>query len=131
MLKAAADHAIFEKIAVDGTFTSIRQVAENTVLRLVGPLNGGLWSLGRFWINVWTGADLEKHRPVDALAKLEPSRLLVIHGTDDRVIPFSEGQALNRATGGQAQFIEVDGYGHAETIAHPDYAAWLDAFFDP
>ncbi len=129
VLRAAATFKIFRRIAIDGTFTSVRQVADATVLRFTGPLRTPIWHLGRFWIRLWTGADLNRHRPIDNVAEIPGEKLLIIHGTTDRVIPFDEGLALHEATGGRARFLRVEGYGHAETISHPDYAVWLDDFF--
>ncbi len=129
ILTAQGKYRLFDRIAVDGTFASIRTVAENAVLRFAGPLSGPLWQCGRFWIRIWTGADLENHRPIDQLTNITPGKLLIIHGTADPVIPFGEGEALHEATNRRAQIRRVDGYGHAETIIHPEYQTWLGEFF--
>ena len=131
VLTAAGRDGIFDKIAVDATFSSIRHVAAAVVLRFAGPLKTPIWQAGRFWIQAWTGADLERHRPIDSISNIPPEKLLIIHGTADKVIPFAEGVALHAATGKRARFIQVDDYGHAETIAHPNYSTWLDEFFQP
>lgn len=131
MLTAAARFGIFDRICVDATFASVRGVARASVLHWTGPFAEPIWQGGRFWIWVWTGADLEKHRPVDAIGRLDPKRLLIIHGTEDKVIPYSEGLALHAATGGKAGFWSVEGAGHAETVNNPDYETRLRTFFLP
>lgn len=131
VLRAVARHGIFDKVVIDATFTSVHDMAEGQVLHWLGPLRRPVWQAGCFWIQCWTGADLNQHRPVDDVRSIDPAKLLLVHGTDDHVIPVAHGRALHEATGGHAVFHMVDGYGHTETIHHPDYATWLDEFFKP
>ena len=90
-----------------------------------------MWTVGNKTIQWWTGADLNTHRPVDHVSQISPEKLLIIHGTADKIIPFEESVALHEATGSKARFIQVDDYGHTETIGHPAYARWLDEFLNP
>ncbi len=101
------------------------------MLRFVGPFDTVIWRLGCFWARMWTGTDLDRHRPIDAVSQMAPDRLLILHGTSDGLISIEEGRALHEAIGRQARFIAVKGYRHAETLHHPDYARWLDEFFGP
>ena len=131
VLTAAGKHQIFDRVIVDATFSTVRRVADQVVLRHLGPLRSPIWAVGRQTIVAWTGADLDTHRPIDHIVNIPPEKLLIIHGTADKIIPFEEGVALHKATGNKAKFIQVDDYGHAETISHPAYAQWLDEFLKP
>ncbi len=122
---------LFDKIIVDSTFARVRDVAEATVLRPFGPFKTPLWTSANFWIQVWTGADLNDHQPELLISHIKSSKLLIIHGTADSIIPHDQGQRLHEATNRQATFRSVAGYGHAETISHPNYASWLGEFFKP
>lgn len=130
VLTAAGKHDIFDKVAVDSTFASVRHVANAAVLKYAGPAKGWLWHSGCFWIRLWTGADLNAHRPIDHLSGRDPTTLLIIHGTADPIIPFEEGEALFEQMGHAATFHQAEGYGHAETIHHPEYREWLRDFFE-
>ncbi len=58
--------------------------------------------------------------------------LLVIHGTEDALIPFDEGVALFEAANDPKEFLEVEGAGHNDVsmVAGRDYGRlirhWLD-----
>lgn len=56
--------------------------------------------------------------------------LLVIHGTADRVIPFSHGKSLYAAAAGPKSHLRVEGAGHNDLIETAGDAYWqaLDGF---
>ena len=54
----------------------------------------------------------EGNEPIDALPKLPPRPLLVIHGTADSIAPFELGQALFAAASEPKTLRVVDGGGH-------------------
>ena len=67
----------------------------------------------------------EERRLVAALT----SPVLVIHGTDDRVIPLARSEELARLTGGRLAVIE--GSGHEPQYRHPDeFNAIIDSFLN-
>ncbi len=43
--------------------------------------------------------------------------LLVVHGTEDRIVPFSEGRRLHRAAGAGAELLAIEGAGHNDLFA--------------
>lgn len=53
--------------------------------------------------------------------------LLITHGTEDRVIPFSQGEKLFAAAGEGAEFLPIAGAGHNDffAVAGSDYLAML------
>jgi dipeptidyl aminopeptidase/acylaminoacyl peptidase len=57
--------------------------------------------------------------------------VLVLHGTDDDLIPISDGQRLVDhlgKAGRNAQFVPLVGANHHNTAHHPDYAAQISDF---
>jgi pimeloyl-ACP methyl ester carboxylesterase len=67
----------------------------------------------------------EERRLVAALT----TPVLVIHGTDDQVIPLARSEELARLTGGELAIVQ--GSGHEPQYRHPDEVnALLDSFFN-
>jgi hypothetical protein len=63
-----------------------------------------------------------------ALVRLIRLPVLILHGTDDRTVPFAMGERLARAFGNEAQLIALPGLGHgipSETIL-PLVRDWLN-----
>ena len=56
--------------------------------------------------------------------------VLVLHGREDEVIPFSHGEALFRAAPGRKLAGWVDGAGHNDftTVAGARHGEWLQEF---
>lgn len=56
---------------------------------------------------------------MDSLAKIGRVRcpILIIHSSDDEVVPFEHGRRLHEAAGPGALFVAVEGAGHNETRA--------------
>ena len=57
--------------------------------------------------------------------------VLVVHGTRDEIIPFSEGEKLYRSASGNAEFLPVEGAGHNDffAVAGEEYLRLLRARF--
>jgi uncharacterized protein len=94
VLTAAATEKTFDRIIVDATFSEVRRVADQVVLRHLGPLRSPIWAVGPETIEWWTGSDLDAHHPIDHIANIPPEKLLIVHGTSDKIIPFTESVAL-------------------------------------
>ncbi|MBI4083408.1 MAG: alpha/beta hydrolase [Candidatus Lambdaproteobacteria bacterium] len=100
-------------LILESTFTSVKAMA-----RQVLPI---------------PGIELLLHARYDTLARMPGLRmpLLVIHGTDDEMIPFAMGQALfEAATVADKTFRAVPGASHNDTYvrAGADYYRWLREF---
>ena len=76
----------------------------------------------------WT-RELREIRPVLLATKIPPRPLLIVHGTEDDVVPIAEARALADAAGGQAELRTITGAGHR--LRHDPRAVavllgWLD-----
>ncbi|MBN1443101.1 MAG: alpha/beta hydrolase, partial [Planctomycetes bacterium] len=129
VVRAAAEHGIFDRLVIDSSFSAMEDVALSSVLRPIGPLARPVWTLGCFWGRLWTGFDFHQHRPGDLIAKIAQRPLLLIHGLEDHLIPSSESVRLREAAGGRAELWLVEGAGHAESILAPGYESRLGEFF--
>jgi fermentation-respiration switch protein FrsA (DUF1100 family) len=69
--------------------------------------------------------------PKDAVMKLAPVPLLIIHGSKDQVVPVAQGRQLFETAGKPKTMIEVNGGGHGDSLTLNDGAyrkkvlAWL------
>jgi pimeloyl-[acyl-carrier protein] methyl ester esterase len=67
-------------------------------------------------------ADLDRldSEEVDFTLLREVPRILVFHGTGDRIVPLARGEELARFLGGRATFFSIEGAGHALPFTHVD-----------
>ncbi len=68
------------------------------------------WPLGH---TVPDKYDNMKHLPATE------SPVMIVHGTDDDVIPYRHGKALHEANTPRSEFVSVDGYGHNDVWSAP------------
>lgn len=78
------------------------------------------------------GIDPDVIRPVDAVARLAPRPLLVVHGALDPIVPVARAQALYAAASEPKRLVVFDNVGHGGFAeAEPErYASLLTEFFD-
>jgi putative redox protein len=73
--------------------------------------------------------ELREIRPLALAGKIPPRPLLLVHGSDDDVVPHAEARGLSDAAGGQAELRTISGAGHR--LRHDPRAVavllgWLD-----
>lgn len=86
-------------VIVDGTFASYQGMARH----IGGEMGAQIVS--------------EEWAAQDSVAKLAPTPLLVIHGTDDRVVPFAQGEALFQKGGVNKTLLKIPGGGHQDSLS--------------
>ena len=78
-------------------------------------------------------ADLQRHDLLRAAGGVSPRPLLIVHGTDDRVVPFSDAEDLYGAAGEPKELKPIPGADHQFTGRHREvwevFYAWLDRYF--
>lgn len=102
-LVAAAARPAVRAVVAEATFPSYRAIASARA-GILAPLVP---------LFVAAGSD-----PIDALPELASRPLLVVHGTDDRIVPFALGQQLFAQATGPKQFHRAEGCGHATPWLH-------------
>ena len=128
-VRAAAEYQIFDKLIVDATFASIKDVAMETKFCYLGPFDSTAWQISRLWYRIFTGKDIEEFGPINDIGKIE-SPILLIHGTHDPVIPHSESDKLLAAAKQGTELWKVVGAGHSGSFHHPGYSKRIVTFFD-
>jgi hypothetical protein len=106
-------------LVVDCAFSSYRGIA-----RIVAEANPVLRQLAPIGVRVLPGPDRD---PVTAIRALTMP-LFLIHGTDDEVIPFSEGKALDAAAPQPHTFLAIEGGLHVDALNSPSVRDRVDAF---
>lgn len=69
---------------------------------------------------------LDQFRSIDVIPTVK-APLLVLHGTEDRVIPFAFGERLFAAAPGPKQFVRIEGGSHTRNLEGAGLAA-VDSF---
>ena len=87
-------------------------------------------------VTVWiaeerAGIDVRQARPMDVIARISPRPILIIHGTDDFVIPIDNSQRNFAAAREPKQLWLVPGakHGQAHMVAKAEYEKRVDEFF--
>lgn len=62
------------------------------------------------------GFDIERAAPVDAIGALEPRPVLLIHGTDDPIIPYEHARRLKAAAGPATEIWPLAGAEHTQGV---------------
>lgn len=135
LISAASDASeegrAIQAIAVYGTFDDLSLEMDSvTEDRFVPALCWLIRKLGLPLASVHCGSDLTQFAPARDLDRLWPRPILVIHGMDDRVIPFERGQRLYQMSSQPRQRIWVPRAGHNEVIDDEPTAQRVREFFD-
>lgn len=113
-------HIKVHGVVVDSSFSSFRRIARQKLSEA--------WLT---WLVQWplsftfTG----KYASVKSIQHLSPMSVLVIHGTQDRVIPYSHGEALFKAAKEPKAFWPVEGGRHIDFVVKPDNRRRLLEYF--
>lgn len=94
-------------IIVEGAFSSYRQIAKE-------KLNDSWFTWALQWPLSFTISD--EFRPIDAIAQLSPTPLLLIHSESDEVVPFHHATELFAAAREPKQFWRMHGIAHIHTF---------------
>lgn len=102
-----------------------RGVTDRTGLPGFPFANAILWFMG-----YEAGADMFGQRPLDVIAAIAPRPALIMHGTDDGLIPVEHGQRLYAAAGEPKALYIAEGGGHTGLFRHnpADYERVVLAF---
>ncbi len=96
-------------VVIESTFSSYRNIAQEKARAL--PVSGS--ALGSAPALLATG----DYNPIEYVDKLAPIPLLLIHGTEDPIIPASHSQRLLEKAGQPKQLWLLNGGGHVEAFS--------------
>jgi len=131
---AAADDQRIAAVVADSAWTDQDfQLARLGVVD-IGPVRLPLPPFGVFAANVMVGADVTRARPLDAIARISPRPILLIHSADDEnaTTPLEGARKLFAAAGEPKELWVAPRGGHVGAInAFPDeYRARVLAFLN-
>ncbi|NWF80773.1 MAG: alpha/beta hydrolase [Chloroflexi bacterium] len=131
-LLAAADAPDVAAVVADSSFSAGREVVADAV-RSVLPLPPEVLVLAADeLVHLRHGYRFSRVRPVDAIARLTPRPVLLIHGAADHVVPVTHAQRLYAAAGEPRELWIVDGADHcgAYFADRVTYCRRVTGFFD-
>jgi pimeloyl-ACP methyl ester carboxylesterase len=108
-----------------GTGVAVRLAAERPVAGLV--LDAPYTSTADvasliYWYAPVGWLMLDQFRSIDLIGQVK-APILVLHGTADRVVPFSLGERLYKAAPEPKRFVRLDGEGHSRNLEQGGMAA--------
>ncbi len=128
-LRSAAEYQIFDKLVVDASFSSVKNLALETKFCYLGPFAPFAWNISRLWFFAYVGKDIENYAPESDIARISKP-IFLIHGTDDPIIPHTETYRLRAAAEPGTRVWFVEGAGHSSSFHHPDYPQRMLDFFE-
>jgi fermentation-respiration switch protein FrsA (DUF1100 family) len=131
-LLAAADDPRFRAVVDDSGFSDAPGVIASSFEHFIGLPPFPFATITTAIAGWRTGIDLKRIRPVDAVARIAPRPLLIIHCMGDRVVlPVNSERNFNAA--GEPKFIwriSAGGHANGHAIARQEYERRVIDFFD-
>lgn len=130
---ADSNHTLFMGISM-GAAVSIRLAVETwspLAMALVAPF-ASLRDMGRLFYPTltWSGRLIGNRYHSVALVNQIRCPLLILHGIDDELVPFSQGRKLFEAAREPKRMVAVDAAGHMNVGDYPEFwdglCDWLD-----
>jgi len=112
VIRAQAELQVFKFVIAQSTFTSVPDLVSDVV-----PLSTGLPAFPFapmivFFGKQQTGIDVNAVNSVNELQRFNNTPILIMHGTEDDWIPYSQGQALYESAKEPKQFYAIQGAKH-------------------
>lgn len=94
----------FRAVIADSAFADSRRIIRDSVARL--PVLGFLLKYPLSWL-----IDAS-YNPEDAVGRISPTPVLILHSMDDPIVPYTHGEALFEHAGSPKELWEYKGAGH-------------------
>jgi len=117
-LLAAAELGAIGAVIADSSFTSVRDAIGAELARRTGlpaGLAGVLMPGLRLLTRLTEGVEVDDAAPVEAMGRIAPRPVLLIHGTADAVIPYEQAERL-QAAGPSAVLWPLRGAAHTQGV---------------
>jgi uncharacterized protein len=112
---AAAETAAIEAVVADSSYARLDQSVERVTRRFWSPFASLASRRVRRLGERLIGAPLASVAPVEAIARISPRPVLIIHGMRDRLTDVEDAHALYRACGEPKELWIIEQAGHART----------------
>ena len=114
-LRAAAEDPRIAALVLEAPYLDLEETLAALLRRFRLPLSRPLARLALARAGRLAGVSLTLPRPLDLAARVA-TPTLIVHGSDDRLIPLADARRLAGAFPRPALLIDVDGAGHANAI---------------
>ena len=130
-LLAAAEEPRIQAIVADSSFSVMRDVVHHRVAAHRLPARMVV-ELADHWTGRLYGYRFHSVRPVEAIQRLAPRPVLLIHGTADAIIPVEHGYQLHEAASDSCELWIAEGAAHcgAYFLDRPAYVQRVHTFFE-
>ena len=127
-LRAAAEYQIFDRLVIDATFSSVKNLALDTKFCYLGPFGSTAWNISRVWYFAFVRTDIENYGPESDIVEINVP-IFLIHGTADPIIPHTESEKLQAANPNAKLWLVKDA-GHSMSFHDLRYPIRVLNFFD-
>jgi fermentation-respiration switch protein FrsA (DUF1100 family) len=130
LVLAAAEDSRIEALHVDAVFARAFDITRNIIRGPPEPLLSYVRYTGTALACLESGTNLFALAPINAVGRIAPRPIMLVHGDADELIPLAQGQAVYEAAGPPKSFHVVRGAGHCQTLDRetPEYERRMVAF---
>ncbi len=131
LIHAAKEDTRIKALVVDSSFSDVETMAKRVVdlVRFVPPfLTDTIARLGLMFVDLECGFPLRDYAPQQVIPHIHDRPVLIIHGKNDRLIPWGESKSLYDKARSPKEFYWVESAGHYATLVEPDYRHRLRQF---
>jgi pimeloyl-ACP methyl ester carboxylesterase len=117
-------------VVSDSSFATLEDAAGETLRRLYHLPRYPVVSVALWLAERLVGCRRDEARPLDHVGRIAPRPILLIHGTEDGLVPLSQALLLYEAAGEPKQLWTVAGAGHvaARLLDFDGYVERVDRF---
>ena len=125
LLSAAADERIGAVVSIAGFCDFSEAMLGPDFLNACAPFLTGMTaeSLAGQWMALGDGL-----QPLEALAKIAPRPVLILHGTEDEIVPFYHADGFMMGAGEHVQRVNIEGSNHVFGDYRGELIAAVDDF---
>jgi uncharacterized protein len=116
-LMAAAREPRIKAVAADSAWSEVDRWLQPSIGAAFTHPRDRFNALSLKLAELRTGIDLDDLRPVDAIGRVSPRPVLLVHGSADDVIVPSEGERNYEAAGEPKELVLVPDAAHGDTVA--------------
>ena len=132
LILAAAQDERLEALHIDAAYARTFDMAKVIAAPFPAPFRWTGLHLGTALGCLESGSNLFTLAPVEAIARLAPRPVMIIHGSEDRLIPIEQGRLLYEAARHPKHWHVVAGAGHCQALSleSPRYERRMIRFLD-
>lgn len=129
LFEAAAEDPRIDAVASLSTFDTLQSELDDvSTRRMPRPLSWLARHLALPMASLHAGVDLRAVRPIEAIDKLWPRPVFIVHATGDEIIPFNAGMKLYRQATQPKESLWIKGGSHNGLLEDPEVLKAIERF---